>query len=115
MTEIVVSVLVFGCLGCCLGFIIGIAFGYKFGAWQHSKRECRECRRRIIEEGGEECAPVANARHRRAILEFCDVYCMVYPPGDPDVPVVLQGAFLNFCDELGIEQVKLGKSEASHG
>ena len=51
MTEIFVSVLVFGCLGCCLGFIVGIAFGYEVRAGRHSKRECRECRRRIIECG----------------------------------------------------------------
>ena len=52
MSEIVVSVLVFGCLGCCLGFIVGIAFGCKFVERRHGKRECRECHRRIIEEGG---------------------------------------------------------------
>lgn len=75
-------------------------------AW---KREKAEIEASALDAGG----IVSVDRYRRAILDFCNIYCMVYPPGDPDVPVALQGAFQNFCDELGIEQVKLGESEAS--
>lgn len=39
MNVIVVSVFVFGCLGCCLGFIVGIALGGAFEAGRHGKRE----------------------------------------------------------------------------
>ena len=80
-------------------------------AWNRERVEVREIASTTIIK---ESVQVANARHRRDILDFCNVYCMVYPPGDPDVPVVLQCAFQNFCDELVIEQVKLGESEASH-
>ena len=73
-------------------------------AWEREKVDVEAS---ALEAGG----IVAVDRYRRAIIDFCNVYCMVYPPGDPDVPVVLQGAFQNFCDELGIEQVKLGESE----
>jgi len=76
-------------------------------AWKRDKAEIEAS---ALDAGG----IVAVAGYRRAILDFCNVYCIVYPPGDPDVPAVLQGAFQNFCDKLGIEQVKLGESEASH-
>jgi len=75
------------------------------------EREKAEIEANALSAGG----IVEASRHKQAVLEFCDVYCMVYPPGDPDVPAALQGAFLNLCDALGIEQVKIGESGAANG
>ena len=50
----------------------------------------------------------ANKRLKEEILGFCNVFTLVYPPDDKDCPVILMGAFLNMCDALGIEQVKIG-------
>ena len=50
----------------------------------------------------------AKKELKETILGFCNIFTLVYPPDDKDCPVVLMGAFLNMCDALGIEQVKIG-------
>lgn len=49
-----------------------------------------------------------NAAWRNAVLDFCDVFTMVYDPPFKDCPALLSGAFMELCDKLGIEQVKIG-------
>lgn len=50
----------------------------------------------------------ANKGLKEEILGFCNVFTLVYPPDDKDCPAALMGAFLNMCDALGIERVKIG-------
>lgn len=50
----------------------------------------------------------ANKGLKEEILGFCNVFTLVYPPDDKDCPAALMGAFLNMCDTLGIERVKIG-------
>ena len=59
-------------------------------------------------EGIADRIEAANKRWKEEILGFCNVFTLVYPPDDKDCPVILMGAFLNMCDTLGIEQVKIG-------
>lgn len=49
-----------------------------------------------------------DAAWRNTVLDFCDVFTMVYEPPFKDCPALLSGAFLELCDKLGIEQVKTG-------
>ena len=50
----------------------------------------------------------ANKGLKEEILGFCNVFTLVYPPDDKDCPAALMGAFLNMCDTLDIERVKIG-------
>lgn len=46
---------------------------------------------------------------KEAVLDFCDVFTLVYPPNDGDCPAVLAGAFELLKDAMGIETVETGK------
>lgn len=59
-------------------------------------------------EGIADRIEAANKSLKEEILGFCNVFTLVYPPDDRDCPAALLGAFLNMCDVLGIEQVKIG-------
>lgn len=48
---------------------------------------------------------------KEAVLDFCNVFTLVYPPNDGDCPAVLAGAFELFKDAMGIETVEVGKGE----
>ena len=59
-------------------------------------------------EGIADRIEAASKRLKEEILGFCNVFTLVYSPGYRGCPAALLGAFLNMCDELGIEQVKIG-------
>ena len=46
---------------------------------------------------------------KEAVLDFCNVFTLVYPPNDGDCPAVLAGAFELLKDAIGIETIDVGK------
>lgn len=59
----------------------------------------------------EEAAKREIKAWKEAVLDFCNVFTLVYPPNDGDCPAVLAGAFELFKDAMGIETVEVGKGE----
>lgn len=41
----------------------------------------------------------------RAVIAFCNIFTLVYPPNDKDCPALLAGAFEEFKEVMGIETV----------
>jgi len=59
-------------------------------------------------------ADIIDRNYRRigqAVLDFCNAFTLVYPPGDGDCPAILAGAFAEFKDEMGIETVDANERE----
>lgn len=54
----------------------------------------------------------ANGKLKVAVLDFCNAFTMVYEPPFDDCPFILATAFTEFCEKLGIEQVRVDKPEA---
>ena len=69
MTALIVTVTVNGILvvlAFVFGFVLGGCLGSSCAGWYHSKKECRECRRRMVEHGFHSGGVEYVAERRRA-------------------------------------------------
>lgn len=49
-----------------------------------------------------------------AVLNYCNVFTLVYPPNDKDCPALLAGAFEEFKEAMGIETVKCADTKENN-